>query len=241
VTGTPREEKLVTVVLAVVCSDGVVIGADSQVTNPGQGVSYPAQKLNPLGDRAAWGGSGARSVLFDLERLFTASADAIVESDDVGRALQQRVLPVLRHHYDHFIEQVPGQKSGGTPATYVLAAGYGEDGPWIIEVDPSGMATHHEQIGFHAIGTGAPMAQQAGALLAHFRMAERSADHGVVIMVRVLDALSQTSPSVGGGLDVCRITADGAHHLSDGEIDKARDHVARWAELEQQALDALFA
>jgi proteasome beta subunit len=231
---------LVTVVLAVVCSDGVVIGADSQITNVGQGMSYPAQKLHPLGETAAWGGSGARAVLFDLERIFNGSAEAILESDDVGRALQERVLPVLRHHYDHFIEDVPGQKSGGTPATYVLAAGYGEKGSWIIEVDPTGMVTHHEEVGFHAIGSGAPMAQQAGALLAHFQMNERSVDHGVVVMVRVLDALSLTSPSVGGGLDVCRITADGARHLDDGEIDKVRGQVARWAELEQQALDALF-
>lgn len=230
-----------TVVLSIVCSDGVVIGADSQITNVGQGMSYPAQKLHPLGTTAAWGGSGARAVLFDLERLFNGSADAILESDDIGRALQERVLPVLRHHYEHFIETVPGQKSAGTPATYVLAAGYGDDGPWIIEVDPSGMVTHHEEVGFSAIGSGAPMAQQAGALLAHFQMSERSVDHGVVAMVRVLDALSLTSPSVGGGLDVCRITTEGAHHLDDGEIDEARAQVARWAELETKALDALFA
>jgi proteasome beta subunit len=62
----------------------------------------------------------------------------------------------------------------------------------------------------------------------------------VVVMVRVLDALSLTSPSVGGGLDVCRITADGARHLDDGEIDELRKSVTRWAELEQQALDTLF-
>jgi 20S proteasome alpha/beta subunit len=231
---------LVTVVLAVRCSDGVVIGSDSQITNVGQGMSYPAQKLHPLGETAAWGGSGARAALFDLQRLFNRSADAILESDDVGRALQERVLPVLRHHYDHFIEHVPGQKNGGSPATYVLAAGYGDGGPWIIEIDPSGMVTHHEEVGFHAIGSGAPMAQQAGALLAHFQMHERSVEHGVVVMVRVLDALSLTSPSVGGGLDVCRITGDGAQHLDDGEIDDVRKRVARWAELEQQALDALF-
>jgi hypothetical protein len=203
-------------------------------------MSYPAQKLRPLGTTAAWGGSGARAVLFDVQRLFDGSAEAILESDDIGRALQERVLPVLRYHYDHFIETVPGQKAGGTPATYVLAAGYGDDGPWIIEIDPSGMVTHHEEVGFHAVGSGAPMAQQAGALLAHFRMNTHGVEHGVVVMVRVLDALSLSSPSVGGGLDVCRITADGAHHLDDGEIDKVRGHVSRWAELEQQALEELF-
>lgn len=46
---------------------------------------------------------------------------------------------------------------------------------------------------------------------------------GPVGVGRVLDALSQTSPCVGGRLDVCRITADGARHLDDGEIDEVVD------------------
>jgi proteasome beta subunit len=230
----------VTVVLSVVCSDGLVIAADTQVTDTGRGVSYPARKLHPLGDRAAWGGSGARAVLRDLERVFNQSAAAILESEDIGRALQERVLPVLRHHYDNFIEDVPGEPTDGTPSAYVLAAGYTDDGPWIIEVNPNAMVSHHEDIGFHAIGAGAPLAQQASALLAHFQMTERSVDHGVVAVVRVLDALSQTSPSVGGGIDVCRIAADGARHLDDTEIDQVREHVARWAELEKRALDKIF-
>jgi 20S proteasome alpha/beta subunit len=48
-----------TVVLATVCEDGVVIGSDSQITDKGRGMTYPAEKLHPLGDTAAWGGSGA--------------------------------------------------------------------------------------------------------------------------------------------------------------------------------------
>jgi hypothetical protein len=33
------------------------------------------------------------------------------------------------------------------------------------------------------------MAQQAGALLAHFQMNQHSVEHGMVAIVRVLDAL----------------------------------------------------
>lgn len=229
-----------TVVLSLVCSDGLVIAADTQVTDSGRGMSYPAQKLHPLGDHAAWGGSGARSVLLDLEHQFSESAGAILQSEDVGRALQERIIPVLRHHYEHFIADVPGEQSSGTPSAYVLAAGYTGERPWIVEVNPNGMVSRYEDIGFHAIGSGAPMAQQAGALLAHFRMTERKVDYGVVAAVRVLDALSQTAPSVGGAFDVCRIVPDGAQHLEDKEIDKVRAHVDRWTDLEQRALDDLF-
>ena len=87
---------VVTVVLAMRCADGLVMASDSQITDPVRGVSYPAQKLHALGKHAAWGGSGSRAVLYDLERIFDAEAEAIIEAPDVGHALQQRVLPVLQ-------------------------------------------------------------------------------------------------------------------------------------------------
>jgi 20S proteasome alpha/beta subunit len=231
----------VTVVLAVRCADGLVLAADSQITDADRGLSYPARKLHALGDHAAWGGSGARAVLTELEGRFDANPAAVVEAADVGQALADAVLPVLRRHYAHFIAEVPGKEKGGaTPATYVLAAGYTGDAPFIVDVDPHGLLGRYEVVGFHAIGSGAAMAQQAGALLAQYRMTERGVDHGVVAVLRVLDALDRTSPSVGGPMNVCRITPDGAHHLDEKEIEQARERVHRWVELEQRALDELF-
>ena len=152
------------------------------------------------------------------------------------------MLPVLKRHYATFIPEIPGKAAGGaTPATYVLAAGYAGDAPFIIDVDPHGLIGRYEEVGFHAIGSGAAMAQQAGALLAQYRMTERSADHGVVAVMRVLDALDRTSPSIGGPMNIARITPDGAHHLDGREVEETRGRVRRWVELEQRALDELFA
>jgi proteasome beta subunit len=231
----------VTIVLSLVCSDGVVIAADSQITDSDRGMSYPARKLHELGNHAAWGGSGARAVLRDVKESFDEGSAAILESTDVARALQERVLPILRHHYDNFIADIPGEKTESTPSAYVLAAGYTHDEPWIVEVNPNGMVSRYDDVGFHAIGSGAPMAQQAGALLAHFRMDERDVTYGVVAAYRVLHALTLTSPSVGGPLDICRVTAEGSHHLDDGETDEVRKLADQWVQLEQQALDDLFA
>ncbi|CAN5457744.1 hypothetical protein BH10ACT9_BH10ACT9_21890 [soil metagenome] len=229
-----------TVVLAIKCANGIVLASDSQITDPGRGLTYPAQKLHPLGDYAAWGGSGSRAVLYDVEQTFGSEAEAVVEAKNIGHAMQARVLPIYRHHYDTFIDDVPGQGKAGTPATYVLAAGYAGDVPFIIDIDPNGLIGHHEETGFQAIGSGAPLAQQAHALLAHFRMTERDLDYGVVAALRVLDALDASSPSVGGPMDLCRLTADGADHLDPDEVEGVRGQVKRWIELEHQALDQLF-
>lgn len=229
-----------TVVLALRCADGIVLGSDSQITDPGRGLSYPAQKLHRLGDHAAWGGSGSRAVLYDLEELFHAEPDAVVEAQDVGRALQARVLPIFKHHYENFISDVPEAKPGATPATFVLAAGYAGGKPFIVDIDPHGLIGHYEETGFQAVGSGAPMAQQAYALLANFQMSKRGVDYGVVAALRVLDALDASSPSVGAPMDICRITSEKAHHLSPEEVDAVRGQVARWLELEERAADELF-
>lgn len=229
-----------TVVLALTTADGLVIASDSQITDSDRGMSFPAEKLHDLGGRAAWGGSGARSVLTDIERAFDEHATAILDADPVTHALQERVIPVMRHHYENFIADVPGEDSKQSPSAYVLAAGYSAATPWIIEINPNGMVSRYEDVGFHAIGSGAAMAQQAGALLAHFRVTQRSIDHGVVAAVRVLDALGVTSPSVGGPLDVCRVTEEGSDHLDDDEISEMRAHVERWTEREEDVLDTLL-
>lgn len=229
-----------TVVLAMRCDDGLVMATDSQITDTGRGMSYPAQKLHALGDHAAWGGSGARGVLTELEEGFEKSSGLILDAPDVDRALQEFVVPVLRHHYDNFIEHIPNEENAGSPSAYVLAAGYAQDKPFVIEINPNGMVSRYEDIGFHAVGSGAPMAQQAGALLAHFRMTERSIRHGVVAAVRVLDALRTTAPSVGGPVDVCRITPEGTDYLTEDEVAEARRHVERWTDRERGVLDGLF-
>lgn len=229
-----------TVVLALRCADGIVVASDSQITDPARGVSYPAQKLHPLGANAAWGGSGSRAVLYDIEQLLNAEPDAVVEAQDVGRALQARVLPIFKHHYENFISDVPETKSGATPATFVLAAGYADGKPFIVDIDPHGLIGHHEETGFQSVGSGAPMAQQAYALLASFQTSRRGVDYGVAAALRVLDALDVSSPSVGGPMAICRITPEGAHHLSPDEVEEVRGQVTRWLDQERRTVDELF-
>ncbi|MCX2725148.1 proteasome protein [Roseibium salinum] len=229
-----------TVVLATVCRDGVVLGSDSQITDKGRGMTYPAEKLHPLGELAAWGGSGGRSVLADVKRCFNEHSAAILEAPDIGRALQELVLPILRHHYDTFIPDVPGDEDGGTPSAYVMAAGWRDGEPWILEITPSGMIGHYADIGFHAIGSGAPLAQQASSLLSHFHMTERSLRFGCAAVLRVLQALDLTSASVGEPFSLCRIDAEGAHHLSDEDIEEVSDVVRRWKDAEQTVIADIF-
>ena len=75
-----------TVVLALRCADGLVLAADSQITDSARGLSYPSQKLHPFGDQGAWGGSGARAVLTEVKKVFDEKAPGILAGSDDGVA-----------------------------------------------------------------------------------------------------------------------------------------------------------
>jgi proteasome beta subunit len=149
----------VTVVLAIRCTDGLVLASDTQITQSDRGVSFPAAKLHPLGELAAWGGSGARAVLQDVQPVLGDAAAEILASNDPAREIRTRLKPVFEHHYDQFIADVPGEESTDTPGAYVLTAGYTSDGePFIVEVTPNVVVGRYEELGFHAIGSGSPLA-----------------------------------------------------------------------------------
>ena len=61
----------------------------------------------------------------------------------------------------------------------------------------------------------------------------------MLVAVRVLDALRTTSPSVGGPVDVYRITPEARRLLSERDIAKVRKRVVRWQEAENDLLDTL--
>ena len=71
-------------------------------------------------------------------------------------------------------------------------------------------------------------------------MTERSLRFGCAAVLRVLEALDLTSPSVGKPFSLCRIDEHGAHHLSDAEIEKVTKDVRRWEEAEQAAIAEIF-
>ena len=229
---------LVTVVLALKCADGIVLAADSQITDSARGFSYPAQKLHPFGETGAWGGSGARAVLLELETTSTGCRRGAGRRRRRPR-VQERVVPLLRHHYDNFIETCRARSS---PAPRRPRTSWSRATP--------GRAVHrrHRPARAHRTVRGrrvprrrqrlghGPAGRGAARPLPDDRAGRR---HGVLAAVRVLDALRITSPSIGGPIDVYRLTADGAYGLTDEDVERVRERVRQWAELENEVLDRL--
>src|SRR3546814_18949622 len=100
----------------------------------------------------------------------------------------------MKYHYENFIPALPGESVAGTPSAYVLAVGYSGDEPWIVEINPHAMVGRYEDHGFHALRSGAAMAQQPATLPPHFPIRAPPIDPAVLSALRVHRAPRYTSP-----------------------------------------------
>lgn len=229
-----------TIVIALCCRNGVVMASDSQASEMASSIRFPVQKVFPLTGHAVWGGSGDAETISYISKAFEAQRDRIEQSQDIPQSLVDAMKPVLTRRYSNVIA-TPGW-TAPQPATMALACGYRPGaGSWIVEVDPNCVSSHYGARGFHAIGSAAGFASLGNALLAHFRPAEKSLDHGKLIAYRVIDAAIETSMfGVGGDIQMWYVDDDGSHKADANEIAVIRDTVGAWQQQEEQLLDEIL-
>jgi proteasome beta subunit len=235
-----------TLVIALCCTDGVIMASDSQTTEAMGGVRWDVEKLFQLSDHAVMGGSGLHAALAEIrtgvesQREFLNSMES---SRDLDQSLVTIIKPILEKHYDRFIRNVPARGPGPSPVTDVVAAGYTEErGPWILEIDRSCLCSYYEEHrGFHAVGSAAGFAQLAIALMRHFTVKERPIAHGRLVAYRTMRvAVDTAAQGVGGEIQMWEVTADGARRLSAEEVAEIETAVGGWEEAERNALDELM-
>lgn len=228
-----------TIVIALSCSDGVVMASDSQATEPNSGSRFDTKKVFQLTDYAVWGGSGESQTISYIDQAFQEYRPQIEASTDLARDLQTLIRPVLAQRYTAFI-QAPNIQPV-TPATSTLACGFDAvRGGWIIEVDHNCISCDYGHRGFHAVGSAAGFAMLGNALLAHFHPAERPLSQGKLIAYRVIDAAIQTaSAGVGGDIQMWYVDAQGVHQADDDEIATVRAMVGAWQDEEGALLDRI--
>jgi 20S proteasome alpha/beta subunit len=227
-----------TLVIALACTDGVVLASDSQSTERTGNIRYPIQKTWQLSPHAVWGASGQGQVIQEIRTTLESVGDALDRTPDRAMTLVSLIKPVLEKHYANCIANVPGVP-GGSPATDVLAAGCEEDGHrWILEVDHRCQYTYYEERGFHAIGSAAGFAQLANSLMAHYDARSKPLRYGTLVAYRAMKAAVDTSAfHVGSPIQLWTVNADGVRQFAKVEVDQAEADVGGWEEFEADALD----
>lgn len=228
-----------TVIAALRYADGIVIGADSQVSDHNARVRWSVEKLHQVG---SWplvvGFSGSLGIATrarrDIESIGWRST-TFKNPERVQKAIAAAVTP--------HIETLRASMDPGHPFNHVfgmqglsgLTAYYAKE-PTILELEPSGDRFVHSH--FHAIGSGA---QTAHAIWRTIGGRELSAlDEGLAldVMLRILQTCVDVEMAgVGGPFTVYIVSAKGARRLSNHELDFVEQAVHEW---QRRELDLLL-
>lgn len=213
----------------------MILASDSQSTEASGNVKSSVEKIRPLTDFSVWGASGMGQISADLEKQLQGFKEE--HPDFMAQSLASKINPVLNRHYSNFIANVPGVPPA-SPATSVLACGMSlEYGPWIVEVDPHCQYSRYDSKGYHAIGSGAEAAQYAISVLSHFSVKDNPIEYGKVVACRVMDTIIDTAAYyVGHPVRIWTIDQTGRTLLDDTEMQRLREAVEAWKELEKDTL-----
>jgi proteasome beta subunit len=225
----------VTLIVAYVCQDGVILTADSQETELTGNVRSPVEKIRKLTGHAMWGSSGSTQIASDLAGQFGGFKDE--DPRFMAQKLAEKTKPILERHYANHIVFVPGL-GNSSPATSVLACGSSpESGPWITEIDAHCQYSQYTAKGYHAIGSGAEAAQYAISVLSHISVRDNPLEYGKVVACRVMDTIIATAAyHVSQPVRMWTADTNEVALVDDTEMTKLREAVQAWKETEKDAL-----
>ena len=230
-----------TIVVALGCSDGVVIAADSAASDQLSGLKQPTAKINPLkGQAILYGGSGDVGLLQKIhEGLEDYKAQAKLKR---LRQELKRLVATELHASSQMHVPWPGGGFDTPPAATCLFVGVLQGQPWILEIERDGRDTiYGEGFGnFAAIGSGGPLAQ---ALFRPHLTTPRDLRLGKIMAYRLIDdAIALSASGLAHPIRIHTINMSGnLGEIKDTEIEGLASTCEAWRALERETVSGLLA
>lgn len=231
-----------TLIVAIGCSDGVVIAADSASSDEASGAKQStAAKIRQVRDfPIAFGGSGDVGLLqkiYDEIGLMAKPQDVKNYRADIKR----RVSPIQKEAISLHVGHPQYGGNHRTPIAGMLIVGLIKNKPWILEIDPNCTDTiYDDNLGnFHAIGSGAIWAH------AYFRphlYSPRNCALAQVFACRILeDSINIAMMGLAHPIHIHTIKSDGGYQIASSEdLRKLADTCEAWRQLEREAVGRLL-
>ncbi len=228
-----------TLILALVCKDGVVVAADSQGTTVTVGAAMRTEetKLYRLNTApVVVGCAGAVGVAQNIGTALLGMKKAtytkpISNSRSKFRTTISQVLKLAEQNY------VPIDKAVGPPVCDTLIAGYTDGEAWLLEVNRNAGDEQHEQRGFCALGSGGPYAHYACGSMRHRAVQELGMREAQVLAFRTIDtAIDVSAFGLGGPVQMWVIDGKGARPVDDGDLKVLATTANLWKAMETESL-----
>jgi 20S proteasome alpha/beta subunit len=206
-----------TLAVAIVTSEGVVLSADSQVTY-GE-TRWQTEKIRRLNDSCIWAGAGDFPLLQRLQETTPptlVSAPLTALRDQLALTARQCAVSTL--NLDLRTAYPLKDAIESLHAYDLIFAEYRDGAPRLLHISPYGPEW---AVGFHAVGSGQPF---AFALLQRYRGCTLTLDDATLLAYRVVsEAIQVASFGLGPPISVCRVTSEGVHAYETPELDALQD------------------
>lgn len=229
-----------TLVIALKCTDGVVIAADSASTDLASRTKQPGRKIFQIGDLPILvGGTGDVGMMQKTMFAYNTASDSIRRKENVNslrkelkRVHKQEQVEALESHI-----QIPNTE---LPLLGLLFAGIVGSAPFVLEIAASNTDTEYsdDMGGFYAVGSGGPLAQTIYRPFL-FETGTRAIEIAKVQSCRVLeDAIELSHAFLAHPIHIYSIaTADGRNvKVGEDELAKIQITCQGWRELQRESL-----
>ncbi len=227
-----------TVVLAVRCSEGVVLASDGQVTadTAGQPTKAPARKLFDVGCRLAWGAAGSAGLQQTLQAELAALNGQGADAEQLRQRLASIVIPIQQQALARYVPH-PGTEPPDLAVIFCWCDG---DGPRILEIPRTG-SDHQFHERHCAIGSGDIFARFAMASVAHLNTNELTLEQAKMVAFKAIaDSIEVAAVFLGPPIQLYVADEGGTRPVPAEEVATAlADSVDVWKAHQRETLGAL--
>ena len=230
-----------TLIVGIVCSDGVVIAADSATSDTESGTKQPTEKIERIGNHPIlYGGSGDVGLLQKLaEALKGLTTKTPLKR--IRQDIKKLVVPELKESIALHVPY-PRQIFHEPPPATLLLVGVTDRHPWILEIEKDGRDTFYgEDLGnFAAIGSGKSFAQ---AIFRPHLKTPRDLNLGKTFAYRIIDdSIELSVMGLCHPVNIFTISLDGTIVKIDaGEMEGVKTQCELWRSLEREAVGKILA
>lgn len=230
----------ITLVVALICQNSVIVGADSQAT------AVPIRRIVPdkickLTDSVLMSGAGSIShiqkIQEGIERIPSADKQRYT-FEELKDYIKQRIAhPLRRETLDHY--RALGHQGemlyNETPSAEIILAGFSGDKPRIYHISIDAIDTRFDD--YHAVGFGVPFAQ---VVLKNYPINQLTIEQGKVLAYKVIkDAMETGAFSMEYPISLWTIEYNKkpiAKKIEQKEVDAIAETVTSLSQLEVERL-----
>jgi proteasome beta subunit len=232
-----------TLIVALGCTDGIVIGTDSASSDTSSGTKQPVLKIHQIGNLPiVGGGSGDGGLIQKIHEKLEDEAPKLMGTKFIKT--RRNIQLAVRHEQKEAKEvHLPQQPPFDNPptATFLFACIQNHT-PFVLEIEVDARDTVYDKNygSFTAIGSGKGLAQVA--MRSHLHT-ERNLEAGKVIAYRVLeDSIDLAAAYLSKPIHLYTIDLDeNVKKLSDEEMNAVSAACELWRQHERESLGKALA